>query len=243
MVGLLAVLLILPTARAIRRSCLGDELVLRYHQLVTSRLTRGIIDDYLRTHSIRKLQLGAGPNNLVGWLNTDIFPDRRTQAYLDASKPFPLPDQSFRYVFAEQLIEHLTYEQALVMLRESYRILAPGGKLRVATPNLLRLIQLYNPENAELKRQVMTAEIHRVPQRPATPSFMLNLYFRGWGHQFIYDPQTLAATLQSAGFRDVRPFELGESDDVNLRGIERHGNIIGWDVDRYTTMVLEATRP
>jgi len=67
------------------------------------------------------LQIGAADNNKPGLLNTDIEPSIG-QAYLDASKPFPLPDRSFK-VFSEQVIEHITYETGLVMLKESYRIL------------------------------------------------------------------------------------------------------------------------
>ena len=34
----------------------------------------GVIRDYLESHSIRKLHLGAGGNDPTEWLNTDIFP-------------------------------------------------------------------------------------------------------------------------------------------------------------------------
>jgi Methyltransferase domain len=91
------------------------------------RATPGVIDEYIRTHAVRKLQIGAGGNNKTGWLNSDIEPVIGL-AYLDASKPFPLPDRSFQYVYSEQVIEHITYEEGLVMLKESYRVLTPGAE-------------------------------------------------------------------------------------------------------------------
>ena len=53
------------------------------------------IADYMKHHAVRKLQLGAGDFNLSGWLNTDIGPIEG-QAYLDATKPFPLPILPFK---------------------------------------------------------------------------------------------------------------------------------------------------
>src|SRR5450432_1663910 len=90
-----------------------------------------IIADYMKNHAVRKLQLGAGEFNLPGWLNTDIGPIEG-QAFLDATKPFPLPDSSFQVVSSEQVVEHLTSEQGLGMMKESFRILVHGGKVRVA---------------------------------------------------------------------------------------------------------------
>jgi hypothetical protein len=67
-----------------------------------------IIAAYLRNHPTGKLQLGAGSCDKEGWLNTDIEP-REGQAYLDITKPFPLPDGSMHIVFSEHVIEHIPY--------------------------------------------------------------------------------------------------------------------------------------
>ena len=54
------------------------------------------VSEYLRTHDVRKLHLGAGENLLPGWLNTDLHDyGRRDLVYLDVRKRFPLPDGSF----------------------------------------------------------------------------------------------------------------------------------------------------
>ena len=64
-----------------------DPIGLAYRYYIASP---GIISAYLKQNSVRKLQIGAGPNNFTGWLNTDYTPIRG-QAYLDATAPFPLP--------------------------------------------------------------------------------------------------------------------------------------------------------
>lgn len=51
---------------------------------------------------------------------------------------------------------------------------------------------------------------------------MINRAFRGWGHQFLYNFATLAATLRDAGFRDIVRVSYGESAHNALHGLETH---------------------
>ena len=63
--------------------------------------------------------------------------------YLDATQTFPLPDCSFDYIFSEHMIEHVTYQNGKRMILECYRVLKPGGLLRISTPDLSFLVDLY----------------------------------------------------------------------------------------------------
>jgi predicted SAM-dependent methyltransferase len=203
-----------------------------------------IIERYLASTGVRKLQVGAGPNNLPGWLNTDIEP-RPGQAFLDATKPFPIPDNSLNYVYAEQVIEHLSFKGGMVMLRESYRTLAPGGKLRIATPDLRQLVALFDQDDTEAERRFMTAHLkmERLSvKEPERPLFIMNMYFHAWGHQFLYDKQSLQSALESVEFRDVRFLRHNESDDPELRNVERHIYLIGSDIDEYVTVIVQASK-
>src|SRR5512133_1171766 len=95
-----------------------------------------IIRRYLRSNTVRKLQIGAGPTQLPGWLCTDIDPRSDEAVYLDATRRFPFEDGTFDYVYSEHMIEHITWLQGLSMLKECRRVMRPGGTLRVATPDL-----------------------------------------------------------------------------------------------------------
>ena len=59
------------------------------------------ISQYNQTHSIRKLQIGAGHDDYPGWLNTDVEPGPG-EVYLDATKRFPVADGSFHYIFGNR---------------------------------------------------------------------------------------------------------------------------------------------
>jgi len=129
----------------------------RYQREVVSER---IIADYLRQNRVLKLQIGAGTNNFAGWLNTDIEPTQK-QAYMDASKVIPFQDGSVHYIFGEHVIEHLTYEQGLSFLKETHRVLAAGGKVRMVTPNLSKFVALFNENSPEQKK----AEGQYVPRK------------------------------------------------------------------------------
>jgi len=205
----------------------------------------GIAREYLRTHPVPKLQIGAGLVDYPTWLNSDIDPGPG-EMYLDLTKRFPLPDGSLKYIFGEHVIEHLNYDDGLVMLRECYRVLAPGGKIRLATPNLLKYLRLFqDPKTPEID-SYLDAKLHwhGWPQTPNRENMILNMEMRSFGHQFLYDPRTLSDRLSQVGFRMVTEFPPGESDDPQLRSVEsRHDYALLRPMNDYESMVLQAVRP
>jgi len=204
------------------------------------------IESYLRSYQIRKLQIGAGPNIMKGWLNTDVYPTSPEVVFLDATKPFPFLDCIFDYVFSEHLIEHLTYDEGLFMLRESYRVLKPGCRIRIATISLEALLSLYKAGKSGLQQKYIKWFIDRyLPEiGEYRESFVINSVFREFGHQFLYDRPTLQSVMEEAGFIDFNSYTPGESADESLRGIESHGKVVGnEEMNQFETMVMEAKRP
>jgi predicted SAM-dependent methyltransferase len=226
------------------RPDLWNDLQRKVFSKPIERASAGVISEYLHTHTERKLQIGAGDNNKTGWLNTEIEP-KLGQAYLDASRPFPLPDRSFKYVFSEHVIEHLRYESAMVMLKESYRILEVGGRARVITPNLNKLLELFQTAKSPATEEYSWRKLnwHGWPHTPDTAAYILNSEMHEFGHQFLYTPQLMKANLEAAGFQIVKQVQVGESDDPALQHIDARGQ---WgdvkDASNYESMVFEAVR-
>ena len=206
----------------------------------------GRIRDYLRDHAPRKLQIGAGHNLLPGWLNTTLYPFAQGTVFLDARLPFPIPNAQFDYVFSEHVIEHLEFDEAAHLLDEARRILRPGGRLRIATPDLGQIIALYTQPEAEAQHAYIRwiMDTFRPAVGEYNPAHVINQSFHGWRHKFIYDRATLMNALNAAGFVDIRRVQPGCSEDEHLRGIEQHGQTVGSEeAMRYETMVFEATNP
>ena len=197
---------------------------------------------------MRKLQIGAGRNVLQDWLNADNWPISRQVVFLDARKPFPIKDQVFDYVFSEHQIEHLHFKEGLFMLREISRILKPNGKVRIATPNLATLVQLYSslnksPMEKKFVKWIIDRNLPDMAVYGNEECFVVNNAFRNWGHRFIYDPALLHVAMATAGFVGITSHLAGESDDEVFQNIESHGRATGdEDMNKFETMVLEGRR-
>lgn len=239
-------------------------------KLITKR--NDLIADYVRTEPVKKLHIGAGSNRLVGWLNTDLIPETPDILYLDATDKLPFVDSTFQYIYSEHMIEHVPYRGALTMFREAYRILQPGGKIRVSTPDAVKivsllllqksagdrkyiawsageLIGLYNKEKSKLQERRPEWDIDPehikkfYPDIEVDPApFVVNNFFRSFGHQFLHTEQTIRALFEAAGFIDVVRYAPGVSDDDQLRSLESHSAVIGEDMNSYESMVFEANK-
>ena len=176
-----------------------------------------------------RLNIGCGEHIKEGWLNVDLLP-RKGAYYLDASQPFPFVDESFRYVFSEHLFEHLSYEGGKNMLHEVYRVLRPGGILRLAMPTMDFLQKLLaTPEDRKTMEYVnwslshYNPEIHKeFPSETACDavSIFVNRFIHQWGHQMVYGVRALTSLLYHAGFSVVREVQIGESEIKELQNLE-----------------------
>lgn len=206
----------------------------------------GQIRAYFAAHSTRKLHIGASHSILPGWLNTDFILESSGVVYLDATQKFPFPDHAFDYIVSEHMIEHIDYASGQAMLRECFRVLKPGGTIRLTTPDLQVLARLCLPEKNDAQNYYINFVADQLfPDIKANRGiFVLNNTFRSWGHQFLYDPETLRAALTGLGFVELKNFKPGQSDDPNLRDLETHGKIIGNEaINQFESFVIEAKTP
>ena len=199
---------------------------------------RRLVRRHLAQTEHPRLQIGAGPLGLPGWLNSDLIAG---DIYLDLVRPLALPDEGFAYAFGEHVIEHIPERTAFSLLRELHRILRPGGVLRLTTPDLQKLIAIYEDRNPVIDRESYSRWLSGLVGRPRERACqVLNDNLRLWGHRYVYDEQDLTARLREAGFAEVRREEPGQSGHEELCGLERHGGE-PW-VNRAEAMCLEAVR-
>lgn len=196
------------------------------------------VSEYLSRTDEPRLQIGSGQKPLEGWLDSDLIAG---DIYLDLERRLPLPDSSFQYVFSEHVIEHLTQKAGAALLGEIHRILRPGGVVRLTTPDLKKILALYEDRNpvialAEYSR-FLDGETGGKPHQ--LRSQVLNDMMRHWGHRYVYDEEDLATKLTEAGFEQVERVEPGESRHPQLRGAEQRPK---WQ-NQAEAMSLEAIKP
>ena len=125
---------------------------------------------------------------------------------MDATEEFPFPDNTFDYVFSEHMIEHVSYEDGAVMLRECHRVMRAWRRhpnRHARSRCRYRFVQRQSFCHST-KVFVLFYGDFPANRRPVTAVFALNAMFRLWGHQFIYDKSTLAGALAVVGFKSVK---------------------------------------
>jgi hypothetical protein len=125
--------------------------------------------------------------------------------------------------------------------------LAPGGKVRMVTPNLLKFVAMFQENDAEQKQIISRyiprkQQFHFWPDTADPACFILNNEMRSWGHQFVYTPAMLRDSFEKAGFKEIQQYAADETDDPALKGLEIRPRGAFSDVNAYEAMAFEATR-
>jgi len=204
-----------------------------------------LIKKYINTHSTSKLHLGSNKTLIEGWLCSDIWPVNNKSIYLDVTKRFPFNDETFDYIYSEHLIEHLLQEDAMNMLKECFRVMKKGARIRIGTPNLEVLLRLYTEKNQNFGIEYIKWSIDNFSKNLCGQSsvVVVNTLFQNWGHKFLYDMEFLTVTLHKCGFENVEKQSILNSNDINLQSIERHHENVGnFEMVEFETLVIEAVK-
>lgn len=186
---------------------------------VTRPLGRRRFSAAVRTSPLPlRIELGAWTTRRPGWISTDVH--WRGASYLDATRRWPVPDGSVEYVYADNVVEHLTLPANRALFAEAFRALRTGGRMRLVTPDVDALARLYlagGDASAPL-REELTAEGYSMEHQVD----VLRFAFHDDGHHegYLWDEDSLAAELAAAGLVDFSVHEAGSSEDPNLRNLE-----------------------
>ena len=149
-----------------------------------------------------KVNLGCGPLGRAGWINVDGYPIDNTVLGLDLRNPLPFSDGFASHIHCEHFLEHLEFDQALRLMGECYRILQPGGSMRLILPDGGKYLKAYAEHDAAFFDRLKN--IGNPSRSLLTPMEIINQSFRmGGAHRFAWDEETLRCYLTLAGFVDV----------------------------------------
>lgn len=81
-----------------------------------------------------KLNLGSGSERIEGFVNVDLY-DETADVRADICE-LPFENGSVDEIIALQVVEHVPYQRSKAMFEEMYRVLKPGGKAYVETPDI-----------------------------------------------------------------------------------------------------------
>ncbi len=105
------------------------------------------------------LNVGCGAKFHPSWANVDMESSSPHVQVHNLLKGFPYKDAQFEVIYHSQVLEHIPKENAESFLRECWRVLKPGGILRVVVPDLegiareyLRLVEANSAGSTDMLR-------------------------------------------------------------------------------------------
>ena len=167
--------------------------------------------------NLLKINLGSGHWKLKDWVNVDMDLGSEPDVCANLATGLPFANGVARLMHTEDFIDQLDIEKAAEFLRECYRILSPGGVLRVLTPDMRKLAHLYLNDPKRLQK--MWKDFVGVDLFLDTAGEVFNSGMRFAGHTFLYDEETFKALSKRCGF-DARRVGFQQSEEPELRGLD-----------------------
>src|SRR5712664_2349080 len=89
------------------------------------------------------LNLGCGERFHPDWINLDLAAGQSNVISHDLARGIPFAAESVDVVYHAALFEHIRRGDAANFLRETHRVLKPGGIVRVGVPDLEKICRTY----------------------------------------------------------------------------------------------------
>lgn len=91
-----------------------------------------------------RLNLGCGDHYAQGWVNVDtVDSPHKADIRADITQPFPSGFIGVTHVYLGHVLEHLTMDDAALVLHRVADVLVPGGALLVVGPDVDRAHAMY----------------------------------------------------------------------------------------------------
>ncbi len=124
---------------------------------------------------MKYLNLGCGSHYSISkeWVNVDFVSNSAHVLAHNLLEGIPFGDNQFDLVYHSHVLEHFSKEDGVLLIKECFRVLKPGGVLRIAIPNLeviakeyLRFLEegLENPEDAIVEANYEWMKIEMIDQ-------------------------------------------------------------------------------
>jgi predicted SAM-dependent methyltransferase len=193
-----------------------------------------------------KINIGCGLSGISGWINVDnsptIFlskmpllgrlinvpPWPKDVRRLDVRKGLRFADGSVRYIYSSHTFEHFTYDESLRIAKECFRVLSPGGILRIAVPDLGIIVNEYREDSDPLAS-------HRFLSRLSLNRSLQDIVHPGSNHSQMFDECSLVHLLSTAGFGNPEVSSYRKSNIPEIESLEL-------EVRRQESLYVEAHR-
>jgi predicted SAM-dependent methyltransferase len=189
-------------------------------------------EDYSNLSNVfKKYNLGCGPKIYENFLNIGFWSQLENgRIYKDlngTSNTFmlnhdlrngvPAADNSLDLAYHSHMLEHLSYQDGIIFLKECFRVLKPGGTMRILVPDLELWINAYVNNNTFFFDQYRRyGGID--PDIYVTKAAVFMGMLHNHEHRCGYDFESLKWLVEYVGFSDVKRtlYALGEVENLEV---------------------------
>jgi len=193
------------------------------------------------------VQYGCGLCCPHGWINFDVSPTLRLQrlpliGFLFKREPtifpeevrfgdivagLPLPDGIADGIYASHVLEHLCYDDFWIALRNTHRLLKPGGIFRLVVPDLetraRKYLSQFDNGVADSNTWFMDASNLGNRRRGRGAVALTRSLLGNSAHLWMWDEKSMRAALEKSGFVNVRRCQFNDCKDENFNLVEEVG--------------------
>jgi predicted SAM-dependent methyltransferase len=166
---------------------------------------RAVLCRYTDWYKIKKINICSGGQKVPGYWGIDL--DFRSDLIIDlAKKNLPFPAESIECVICTSGINYFTRNRALELVRETHRVLRPGGVARYSVQDLEWLTRRYLEKDWVFFGQKLPNGEDRFKGETLADKFVAWFYgyhTAGGPCRYMYDYTSLATLFMEAGFEIV----------------------------------------
>ena len=160
------------------------------------------------------LHLGSGQTYIPGMINAEGNFLARKDLWLDLRNPFPFPDASVFLLYCSHTLEHFVPTDAMRLLREMRRVLAPQGVARLAVPSFEHALAI-----------AAGTAVSTWPRAFDDPHAQaVNFLFCDGQHKYAYSFALLDGFAREAGFASVEHYSATHGTAAKQYGAIRVGD-------------------
>jgi len=187
------------------------------------------------------IQYGCGLSAPMEWRNFDASPTLRFERlpvigqfytkndkrfptnveYGDIVKGLPVEINSCKGVYCSHILEHLSLNDFRMALKNTHRILQPGGVFRLVLPDLEYYINQYHNNNSTDAAFLFMQETYLgYEHRPRRLKAIISSWFGNSHHLWMWDYKSISQELLNAGFVNVQRANYNSSEDPYFKSVE-----------------------
>jgi len=154
-----------------------------------------------------KLHLGCGKVYIPDFIHIDIADFDHIDYKQSISQLPQFTDNSVDYIYCCHAFEYQDREVAKWCLKEWYRVLKPGGIVRIAVPDFDAIIKVYTRyANRDIEAKGILGPMYgRIKANN-------DLIY----HKTIYNFKSLKKMLEKAGFKNIRRYAWQETEHSHI---------------------------